>query len=88
MSYLTFSPNDSRGSNSVSESYHPWFPEHGEVLLGDRRRSSKCNLKEGACKYDQVVEGNVDTVVGINHPVEEIRIQVMYLATDLISTGM
>lgn len=27
------------------------------------------------------------TVVGIDHPVEEIRIQVMYLATDLISTG-
>lgn len=44
-------------------------------------------MKEGACKYDQVVEGNVDTVVGIDHPVEEIRIQVMYLATDLISTG-
>lgn len=35
MSCLTFSPNDSRGSNRVSESYHPWFPEYGEVLLGD-----------------------------------------------------
>lgn len=35
MSCLTFSPNDSRDGDRVSESYHPWLSEHGEVLLGD-----------------------------------------------------